>query len=151
MCIHIHAPMSNIIVDFFASLLQLSRVLSKEFNEFLGLQDLSIFGLSVQFLNRDIFVREIADKHGFLSSLFDSLRSSLLVMSHEDSDLLVNIVKNRRYSVIITDIKIVAVIDSISRRLAATQTGPLLQILAHFHVGSHPNPNLNASSCTRIA
>lgn len=113
------------------------RGLCKEFNTFVGLQEVAIFSLSVQFLNRDIFVTKIVDEHGFLSSIVDSLKSALLIINRNDVNMVTNIVMHKRYSVIITDLKIVSVIESISRRIAETQTKSFLQILKHFHVSIH--------------
>ena len=82
----------------------------------IGTNEFSVFGISVQFLNRSTFVNEIVEKHTFLSSISYSLR----VMLESIGDSMNHFVlQNRRYNPLLGDLKIILSLPEISRHFVS--------------------------------
>jgi hypothetical protein len=91
---------------------------SKDYGRCAGTQEGAIFGLSVQFLNREMFVAEITEHHRFLQTVCRALKSMLLEARDEqalvDSELLQTadaviahkVFALRRYNPLIGDLKV---------------------------------------------
>ncbi len=77
-----------------------------------------LFHLSVQFLNREVFVAEIVDNYNFLQSLCVSLLKILDIDSSEssfDKSITTDVIKHRRYNYVFNDIKIIFTIPRMAQ------------------------------------
>lgn len=83
------------------------RKLCHDFSEGAGIHGTTLYNLSVQFLNRELFVHEISYHHNFLSEATSALCDCLNVsnQSQEGYFKLMKI-RKRRYSPIIGDLKV---------------------------------------------
>ena len=116
--------------------LSLARAYALAFTKFteyyssgIGVQETSIYSLSVQFLNRQSIVTEIVEKYSFLTSIVDSLQGMLDLCG---SDMQHTILSNRRYNPILGDLKLIFTIPNISRWFCCVCSSKWLSLLGKF-------------------
>jgi hypothetical protein len=104
-----------------------------------GTQEMSLYNLSVQFLNRAAFVNEMVDNHTFLESLARALRGMLQQAwsSKSGLDPTHTILVHRRYNPIIGDLKCVFTIPGVSRTFLACCLSEWLEVL---ELGQYMHP-----------
>lgn len=98
-----------------------------KYGDGIGKSDLSIFRVSVQFLNRYVFVSDIVQNYGFLENLADSLLTMMNAAHHAGLSggssaqsasaisLKHHVVKSRRYDAILGDMKIIFILPTIPK------------------------------------
>lgn len=80
--------------------------IAKDHANGIGTHENSLFGLSVQFLNREVFCQEITQRYGFFKTLMNSLRLMLQRSTIEDN-LMHPILVTRKYLPLVADLKII--------------------------------------------
>ena len=93
-------------------------LVNQELSQKCPLFESGLFHLSVQFLNREVFVAEIVENHKFLQSLCVSLLTILDInpsASSFDRSITTEIIKHRRYNYVLNDIKIILTIPRMAQ------------------------------------
>lgn len=97
---------------------------TQKYGDGVGMSELSVFRISVQFLNRYVFVSEIVHKYSFLENLASGLLRMMRSSSstHHDSifdrsmyTLKHHVIKHRRYDAILGDLKIIFILPTIPK------------------------------------
>ena len=96
----------------------------------IGTQENCLFGLSVQFLNRSIYVDVMVYNYAFLTSVINSLGSNL--ESTEGAFASHPMLLNRKYNPILGDLKVVFTLPDTSRYFCATCLDPMLKVFKLF-------------------
>ena len=130
------------------------RSFSQAYAQGFGTSDNSIFTLSVQFLNRELFVSEIVRDHNFFfeimsaieGMLFTAYKDAMATAREENSDVLGgdryaqrtaallkhSILVHRRYNPLFGDLKVIFAIPGMSRVFLAATMPSWLRILSRF-------------------
>ena len=130
------------------------RSFSQAYARGFGTSDNSIFTLSVQFLNRELFVSEIVRDHNFfveiMSSiegmLFTAYKEAISTSREENRDMVAgdryarrtaallkhSILVHRRYNPLFGDLKVIFAIPGMSRMFLAATMPSWLRILSRF-------------------
>ena len=114
--------------------------LCRAFGMGIGLQECSFFSLSVQFLNRESFVSDMINGHGFFRNAVSAL-SEMLDNASTESKLGGNLMDDkcchfRRYNPVLADLRIIFSILSTNRRFV-TETLDSLLVLFSDLSGMH--------------
>ncbi len=132
--------------------------LCQDYSKGYGLSGSSMFNLSVQFLNREVFVHEICYHYNFLQGAVFSLEEMIMTNSHQRGRYLntsspssLELMEKqffqspaiiyRRYGSIVGDLKIIFVIPDICRLFASTCLSDWLVILDYLQ---ELNPQLRS-------
>lgn len=115
-------------------------VFASHYGSGLSTTETSIFGISVQFLNRASYVAEMISEQGFLVSISQSLVSMLQEAATADKRSSTSsvlepshaILTHRRYNPLLGDLKVVFSTTGTSRRFCTTCLGYWLTILKTF-------------------
>jgi hypothetical protein len=102
-----------------------------------GSSDSSVFRLSVQFLNRAVFVDEIVKHHNFLESLANSMKMMLFKAKEVSKSKGTPVLKHptlkfRRYDCIIGDLKIIFILPGLSKLFCEICDNTFLETLSMF-------------------
>ena len=106
----------------------------------IGLQEVSLFGLSVQFLNRQKNVFMIVNEHHFFDVLVNALASMLSRGARVAKSGLLHqdiCCEHRRYNPILADLRVIFTIPTTNRRFVADVIDQLLDLFESFQ-GMHP-------------
>jgi hypothetical protein len=127
------------------------RAVARAYGQGYGTAESSIYSLSVQFLNREVFVADIVRDHGFFERVICAVEEMLFLTFQEaervacegrgndgpvdptrfTSSLLKNpALLHRRYNALYSDLKVVFAIPGMSRMLLAAALPAWLRILA---------------------
>jgi hypothetical protein len=104
-----------------------------------GTSQNSLFGLSVQFLNRYIYVEGLITELGFFSTLSSSLKQMLV--PQRDSFPETKTLSHRRYYPIISDLKVIFTLPCTSRYFAGVSFDDILEIFGSYQY-LHPQERL---------
>lgn len=106
----------------------------------IGLNDVSFFSLSVQFLNRHSFVYSMVNRHNFfkvcMESLVEMLSGVAVINGRCENLSQVICINHRRYNPILSDLRVVFSIPTTNRRFVADCSDMLLYLFGQFQ-GMH--------------
>lgn len=92
----------------------------------IGVAEHSLFGLSVQFLNRYVYVEGMIHEYGFFSTVSSSLLKMILGAGPNFVDSI--ILKNRRYNPLLADLKVVFTLPETPRYFSAICMDDILEV-----------------------
>ncbi len=82
------------------------KQICRDYNDGIGTAGFTMFSLSVQFLNREVFVHEICYHHGYLEQCTSVLNALIVKIKDGPKVLKSHSISKRRYSPIIGDLKV---------------------------------------------
>jgi hypothetical protein len=114
---------------------------TRDYARGVGISESCIFTLSVQFLNRSIFVNTLVEQHGFLSALSHCLLATLAPPARVSStprgacalDTSHPCLRYRRYMPVVADLKCVLNIEGVPQRFLGECFWPWIRVLGLVH------------------